>query len=119
MRKGAVYPDIAHHQLKTVLAAKNVYGSTTRQEIQHHLEGYSSGIRTDALGGETVVGGKHEQVWGGEERGGCLLNQSQLQGQFFELTERTEGLGFLVDKLLKLGLAGAVNGGNGHDKLIQ
>ena len=91
---------INHRQIHFILAGKHIDRGATGQEILDHLPSHILRIGRDAGLGCAVIARENQHLRLIELRVETLLNEADLFGHFFELTEGAERLGLLVDFLL-------------------
>ena len=91
------HPGVDDLQRQAVLPCENVDCRTTDEKVLDHLPGYILGESRNAGFGCAVVSGKDQQMRLRKLRCQRLLNPTDLQCQPFELAERTERFGLVVD----------------------
>ena len=92
---------IDDRQMHVVLPREHIDRGTAGQEVLDHLPGHLLRIGRNAGLRRTVIAGKNQQMRLPELGVEALLDQADLFGDLFELTERAERLGLLVDLLLQ------------------
>ena len=92
---------IDDRQMQLVLARKDIDRGAAGEEILDHLPGHVLRIGRDAGLGRAMVAGEDQHVGLVEIRVETLLDQADLFGHRFELTERAARLGLLVDLVLQ------------------
>ena len=84
-----------------MLAAKDVDGGTSIQEVKHHLRCHCLGIRIDkACGGDAMIACKYHDMRMVQPRMGCPLDKAYLHRDVFQPSQRAEGLCFTIDAAL-------------------
>jgi hypothetical protein len=95
------YAGIDDRQAISVLPGKDVDRGAAGQKVLDHLPGHILRIGRDTGLGRAVIAGKNQHLRLHQLRVETLLDQADLFGHFFELTEGAERLGLLVDFLLQ------------------
>jgi hypothetical protein len=81
--------------------ANTLIAAPPARKVLDHLPGHILRIGRDAGLGCAVIAGENQHLRLIELRVETLLDQADLFGDFFELTEGAERLGLLVDLLLQ------------------
>ena len=91
---------IHHVEGNAVLAREHAHRCATGQKVLHHLPGHIHGVSRHALGGQSVVGGKHHHLRRFKLGRVSAQNARHAQRLLLQHAKRAHGLGLEIQLVL-------------------